>query len=229
MLGVQLNAAVCDVGGTDTPAPDRLTAAGDPAALLVIETLPVAFPAAPGVNCTPTVTLCVGVSVTADPPLVIANPLPASLIKDTAMLALPVFVIVKSCTVDELPTFTFPKLRLPGLTDNVTLDVVPVPLNGIANGEFGALLVIVSVPVAAPAATGANFTVKFALPAAAKVIGSAIPLWLNSAPVSDACVIVRLAVPVFLTCTVWVFVVPSDTEPKVMLAGVTLNCGVPTV
>jgi hypothetical protein len=88
--------------------------------------------------------------------------------------------------------------------------------------------VIVNVPVALPAVVGANFTLKLLVAPAASVNGSvATPVRLNPVPVPDTWVIFRSAVPVFLSCTVCEFVVPSETLPKLMLAGVTLNCGVP--
>jgi len=177
VLGVQLSDAVCEPGGgAATPVPDKVTFAGEPVALLVTETLPDAFPAADAVNCTPTVTLWLGVNVTADPPLVIANPVPLLLIDEIATLEFPVLVILKSCTAEELPSFTFPKFKLVGLTDNVSAAAVPVPLIGIAVGDSTALLTSVIVPLALPAVVGANFTVKLAVSPAASVFGALSPV-----------------------------------------------------
>jgi hypothetical protein len=226
VLGVQLSAAECAPGAADTPVPVRLTFAGDPVALLTTEMLPVALPAAVGANCTPTVTLCVGDSVTALPPLDTLNPPPLLVIDDIATLPLPVFVTLKSCTAEVLPTFSFPKLKLVGLSDNVKLDVVPLPLTGTTRGESVALLTIVRPPLEFPAVVGANFTVKFDVADAASVMGRDIPLRVNPDPVSVPCEIVRLALPVFLSCTACEFVVPVVTLPKLIVDGVTLNCDV---
>jgi hypothetical protein len=227
VLAVQLSAAECATAVT--PVPVKITVAGEPAALLVIVTAPVRFPAVPGANCTTTVTLCVGVSVTADPPLVIENPVPVAAIDDIATSPLPVSVMLKLLVV-ELPVFTLPKTKFVALNDSVRLAVVPVPVSGIVAGESGELLVTVSVPASAAAAVGANFTLKLVVAPAAKVIGIvATPLSLNPVPATVTCVIIRSAFPVFLSCTVCAFVVPSDTDPKLTLPGVALSCGVAVV
>ena len=60
-----------------------------------------------------------------------------------------------------LPTVTVPKLMLVGLA--AIWGSVPVPLRGIDNGLFVALLVMVTLaPLTAPAVVGANFTVRVA-------------------------------------------------------------------
>jgi len=64
---------------------------------------------------------------------------------------------------------------------------------------------------------------KFPLCPGASVKGVARPLRLNPAPVTLACEIVKLAVPLFLICIVCEFVFPVTTEPKLALVGVTLN------
>ena len=89
-----------------------------------------------------------------------ANPAPLSLILEICTLALPVLVNV-SVSVEELPVFTFPNPRLAVLKESTGVcAATPVPLSGIVAGEFGALLTTVTPPVTAPAAAGANCTVK---------------------------------------------------------------------
>src|SRR5207245_2476639 len=99
----------------------------------------------------------------------------------------------------------------------------PVPLSATVAGEFGALLEIDTEPLKLPAAFGANCTLKFPLCPGPSVVGIARPLKLNPVPVTVACEIVKLAVPLFLTCIVCEFVFPDTTEPKLALDGVTLN------
>ncbi len=81
------------------------------------------------------------------------------------------------------PTVTLPKLRLVGLAPSVP-GVTPVPDRGIVRLGFEALDVIVRLPLALPAADGANDTVKVALCPALNVTGAVIPLKLNPAPLT---------------------------------------------
>lgn len=87
------------------------------------------------------------------------NPAPFSLICEICTFALPVFVIV-SGSIDEVPVFTFPNPKLVVLKESTTVCATPVPLSGIVAGEFGALLTIVTLPLAVPADVGANCTLK---------------------------------------------------------------------
>lgn len=61
---------------------------------------------------------------------------------------------------------------------------VPVPLKDTVVGEFGALLVIVTLPVRLPAVVGANRTLNVAVPPAAIVVGRVSPLTLYAPPVT---------------------------------------------
>jgi hypothetical protein len=56
------------------------------------------------------------------------------------------------------PTATLPKLMLDGMTD--IWDCTPAPLNEMLVGELVAVLTIVILPAAEPAAAGANFAVS---------------------------------------------------------------------
>ena len=81
------------------------------------------------------------------------------------------------------PTVTLPKLRLVGLAPSVP-GVTPVPDRGIVRLGFEALDVIVRLPLALPAADGANDTSKVALCPALNVTGAVIPLKLNPGPLT---------------------------------------------
>jgi hypothetical protein len=141
---------------------------------------------------------------------------------DIARFAFPVLVTVKPCAA-ELPSFTLPKLRLLGLTLIADDAAIAVPLSATVAGVFGALLTIEIDPLAVPAVCGAYCALKFPLCPGASVIGNAIPLKLNPVPVTVACETTRLAVPVFLSCTVCELVFPVTTDPKLALPGVMLN------
>lgn len=62
-----------------------------------------------------------------------------------------------------LPTVTFPKLTLAGLTVSWACVCVAVPLSTIESVEFEALLVIAIEPLGLPAEVGANTALKDAL------------------------------------------------------------------
>ena len=73
----------------------------------------------------------------------------------------PEFVKV-SVMVWLFPTTTLPKFREEGLADSAP-SAAPLPLNGIFNVGFDPSDVIVTFPVALPAAVGANFALKLTL------------------------------------------------------------------
>jgi hypothetical protein len=75
-----------------------------------------------------------------------------------------------------LPTVTLPKVRLDGFAASVPSAAVPVPDSDIVNAGFEAFEEIVTVPLAAPAACGANVTVRLALWDPFRVNGVLIPL-----------------------------------------------------
>ena len=69
--------------------------------------------------------------------------------------------------------------------------------------EFVALLAIVTLPVAVPAAVGAKLTVSFTLDPGATVVDPENPLRLKPEPLMVACETVTAPVPVFVRETVW--------------------------
>ncbi len=60
VLAIHDNATEC----CTTPVPDKVTVAGDPVALLTMEMVPLTLPVTVGLNCTPRMRFCEGVSVT---------------------------------------------------------------------------------------------------------------------------------------------------------------------
>lgn len=99
------------------------------------------------------------------------------------------------------PTVTSPKLRLVGLTVSVDVPVpVPLRLTGTV-GLVDALLLTVSVPVAAPTAVGANFTLSVTVCFGFNVIGNVAPDTVKPVPLIVAELIVSADVPVEVTVT----------------------------
>jgi|SRR5262249_26813431 len=87
--------------------------------------------------------------------------------------AVPEFVIVKLCNFD-CPSITLPKLKLTGLTDNPAC--APVPVSAIVAGEPDALLVTLTLPLAAPVTVGANTTLNVKVCDAFNVVGTVAPV-----------------------------------------------------
>lgn len=74
-----------------------------------------------------------------------------------------------------LPTITLPKSRLVGLDERVPTEI-PVPVNGSVRVALEAFERMLTVPVALPAAFGANETVNVVLWEGFSVRGVVIPL-----------------------------------------------------
>jgi hypothetical protein len=134
----------------------------------------------------------------------------------------PLFVIV-TLWETEPPTLTPVKLTLVGLAERVTEAAVPAPESATAFGEFGALLVMTTLPDALPVAVGANNTPNVVLCPAASVAGVFRPLTLNPDPLAAICAIVKAAAPVFVSVKLWDLLCPWTMLPKLKLAGVTLR------
>jgi hypothetical protein len=142
-------------------------------ALLEIERVPEADPAAWGSKLTVTVTDWLGASVVFEPPVTL-NPVPVT--KTVVMLtgAFPVFVTWSFCVAVSL-SVTLPNDRLAGLAERVKIAATPVPLRGMLKGELPALLLIEMLPVATPVVVGWNETVKLMLAPAVTVTGAVNP------------------------------------------------------
>jgi hypothetical protein len=92
----------------------------------------------------------------------------------------PVLVIV-SGRAWLFPTITLPKLRLAGF-DPKAPGVTPVADSGIVRLGLEALEVMVTAPVALPAAVGVNVALKVALWPEASVTGAVMPLIVKPVP-----------------------------------------------
>jgi len=151
------------------------------------------------------------------------NPAPVKITLEMVTFEFPLFFRV---VVSELllPKFTLPNGKLVGVALSSAVEAVPVPLNAIASGEFGALLTSETDPLTAPAVVGANTTLKVVFPPAAIVFGKERPFVLKPVPVTLAAVIVKLAFPPFDSVTVCELLFPVITLPKLTLDGFAVSC-----
>lgn len=112
-----------------------------------------------------------------------------------------------------------------GLTFSSCVALTPVPVSEMLVGEPGALLVSVTLPLAAPFDVGANSTLNVELFPEFIVSGTVRPLMVKAPVDMVACVIVRVAVPGLLRVTLKVELLPVVTSPKPTLDGVEVSCG----
>jgi hypothetical protein len=87
------------------------------------------------------------------------------------------------------------------------------------------LLISVMLPEKVPADAGAKPTVNAEEPPAGMESGRTSPEEVNPVPAREACVTVRVAVPVFRMEIVWLPFAPTVMLPKLTLEGVTEICG----
>jgi hypothetical protein len=142
---------------------------------------------------------------------------------------LPVLVTVIACEL-VTPVTTLPKLMLVGETEIADCpELEPVPVNAIVETAGFVFAVMEMLPVAAPAAVGANLALNVVLWPDPTDIGNVNPLTEKPVPEAESCVIVSVELPVFVTVKVWVAVDPVATLPKVpvapAIATVVVDCG----
>jgi hypothetical protein len=186
--------------------------------------LPEMLPAAVGVNVAVNDVFAPAVNVSGKLSPLRLYPVPDAAACEMVTLALPEFDSVIVCEL-LLPTTTLPKATLVGFAVSEELAATPVPVRGIVVGEPGALLVSEMLPLALPAAVGANRAVNVAFCPAAIASGRDNPLMLNPVPDGLACVIVRFPVPRLSSVMVCDAVLPVVTFPKLTLEGVAVICG----
>src|SRR6266852_6601992 len=200
-----------------TPVPLKARVRGEPGALLVMETLPLALPVAEGANCALNVVFCPAASVSGTDKPAMLKPVPKALAAEIVTLAVPELLNVMVC-VPLLPTSTFPKLKLEGLGESAAS--VPLPVREATVGVLYALLLIETLPDALPAAVGANCALKVLDCPGARENGKVNPLMPKPAPMTPPCEIFKLAVPELVKVTVWALAVPTVTFPKLTVLGV---------
>jgi hypothetical protein len=184
--------------------------------------LPVTFPAVVGAKVAAKVTLAPGLIDGAPNPLK-PKPVPEAVAPVMVTTAFPELVSVTFC--EELPpTEIFPNGTFAGLIVRPGCDCVAVPLSGIASGEPGALLTMETLPLAAPVAVGANFTLNEVLWPAFKVAAES-PVMLKPDPDAEPDEIATLPVPVFVSVTDIKELLPTARLPKLTTLGFALRCG----
>ena len=199
------------------PVPDRAMLSAVPDALLVIETVPLALPAAEGLNITLNEALLPAEIVSGKVRPLRLKPEPLAVAWVTVTSEPPELVKVSDSVLLE-PVCTEPKLRLELLAESVP-GAVAVPESGTVSEALDALLVTVRLPVGLPAEVGLNTTLNETLLPASTVAGSVRPLTLKPAPKAVAWLIVTLLPPELVNVCANVLLDPVSTEPKLRLEG----------
>jgi hypothetical protein len=122
-----------------------------------------------------------------------------------------------------VPVLTFPKATLVGVIAATGATATPVPLNETLTGD--ALLATAMDPVADPEAVGLKETVPAADWPAASVAGRVNPATLNPAPDAVTEEIVTLTVPLFVSVSALVAVLPTLILPNDIEVGEEDNTG----
>jgi len=177
------------------------------APLEVMLTLPLAAPPAVGANSTVNDVLCPAFNVTGTvkPPRL--NPLPLAVAAEMVRVDPPEFVSVPERDF-EVPVCTLPKLKLEGFGDSWPC-ATPVPDKATVRLGFDALEVMLTLPLAAPLAVGANSTVKDVLCPAFSVTGGVNPLRLNPLPLAEAAEMVTALPPVLVSVSERLLLLPT--------------------
>jgi len=203
-----------------TPVPLREIVIGEFGALLTTVIDPVTLPAALGPNTALNVAALPAAMVNGVVIPAVLKPAPEAVTEEIVTVAVPPFVRLMVCEL-FVPVVTLPNAAVVGVAANC--GCIPVPLKAIVAGEPGALLAIEILPVALPATVGENIAVNEALLPALIVIGMLAPLMLNPVPEGNAWVTINAAFPGFVSVTVCDAVLPTDTLPKVTLAGLMVS------
>jgi hypothetical protein len=193
------------------PVPVRVTVCGLPPALSVMLTEAVRAPVAAGVNVTLIVQL--PLAATELPQVLVTAKSPGSVpVVPTLVivkLAFPVLVRVTDCAALVVPRFWLVKVRVAG--ERLTAGPLPVPVRATVCGLLARPSTMLTEAVRVPGAVGENCTTIVQL-----AFGASVPQPLVSekspalVPVRLMLVMVKLAVPVFVTVTLCVvLVVPT--------------------
>ena len=214
-------------GFAATPAPLKATAAVLPLVeLLLTVSCPVAAPAVVGRNCNCKVTDWLGLNVTGKLPATMVKPAPAIEAEFTVTAEVPDDVSITKPVAGEF-TVTLPKLRAGVLSVNCGLAAaVPVPVRAtVAVLPLVELLLIVSFPLAAPAAVGRNFSCRVTDWFGVSVTGKLPATMVKPAPAIEADFTVTAEVPDDVSVTEAVAEEFTVTLPKLRAEALSVNCG----
>lgn len=177
--------------------------------------------------------VCVGLKTTLMEQLDFAARLDVQVVEETLnspVVEIEIPVSETLCLLDSLnvlaalvdPTAVAGNFALAGV--NVT-PAIPVPESGTCCGLLGALSVRVMSPVRAPSSVGVNVTLIVQLEPAFSVAPQVVELMAKS-PLATMLLMSRVAVPLFLTVTVFAADVPPTVSfPKVNEVGVRTTAG----
>jgi len=177
------------------PVPLKETVCGLPGALSVRAMEPERVPAAVGVNVT--VMMQLAPTPWPEPQVFVWAKSPLATMLLIVRARLPVLVKVTVCGALAVPTGWFPKLRIV-LERDKSAPATPLPDRAIVT--VGAVLVMETVPVTAPAAVGANTTLNITLCPGVSVC--AFKVVLNPAPVTLGAFTATFTFPVFVSVAV---------------------------
>ena len=199
---------------------------GELPASLVTVTEPVALPVTVGANFMLSVAVCEGFRVAGVVTPLTEYPVPLTATVEILTAAFPVLVRTTDCVV-LLPVATDPKLILVELALNWPVAAAdPVPVNGtLSDGFVGSLLVMVTLPVTAPAVVGENVTIACADCPALMVAGVAMPLMPNSEPVNVIIETVKSPDPELPITRFALPFCPFETVPKLIDVGAIVSWG----
>lgn len=217
VLAAQPSDTECPVAAT--PVPVIAMPAGEFVALLEILTVPVRVSACLGAKVRLSVAVWPGARVAPLIPPPATTSVAEAVTAEIVMLELPVFFRLTE-RVLALPTVSLPKLRLVGVAVTVRVAAIPLPVIASARLLFVALLVIAVFAEEVLTVVGVKTSVPFAVAPAARTIGVVIPLRVKAELLDDQEEIVRLAAPVFFSCTACDTLEPNGTLPKLTLPGV---------
>jgi hypothetical protein len=206
------------------PVPERATLTDGVAELFTNVSVPAKVPVLVGAKLT--------VSAEEDPAGMVSGsveggslkPVPDTETDEMVKLAVPEFEIVTVWLL-VFPVVMLPKFTEAGETDNC--DSTPLPLSGIVVGEFVALLVIFRLPLMLPGWAGVKETGSDKLWPDESVADPEKPLTEKPVPLAVTWETVTFSLPVLVTETDWVMVLPTAAEPKERVLGLGESCEPP--
>jgi hypothetical protein len=210
---------------TTVPTPVSETVCGLPAALSVMDTVPVLVPLLVGLNAARIVQFAPGATNEGEIGHLLVRTY-CALMVTLVMVRLPVPVLVRVTVCCELVVLItwVAKVRLVGESDTAGVPPTPVPVSVTCCGLFAALSVSVTVPLKVPALGGVKVTemVQFV---PASTLDPQVLAWAKLV-LATMLVIVSVALPVLVRVTVCAaLVVPTLTLLKVKLAGESWTAG----
>jgi hypothetical protein len=210
------------------PVPESVTVKVVPVEeLLPIVNLPATAPAVLGANVTGIANVCPGLKVLGKVPAAMVNPVPLTAAELIVTAEVPDEVNVSDSALDD-PSVTLPKASVLALSASPgAAAAIPVPESAIVEvAPVDELLLIVNLPVTAPAVLGANVTGIASVCPGFKVFGKVPAAMENPVPLIAAELIVTAELPGEVNVSDNALDVPSATLPKARLLPLMPRAGV---